>query len=103
MTERNPPAAEPVPVSGKAGIANAAWFLLSDLYDAAERGVFATACDSRSERKLAWRLDELGLARWCGTNWGSHFFAITDAGKALIDREVSELRARLDAKATGAA
>lgn len=80
-------------------IPNAEWLLLSDLYDTAEGGAFARACDSRSDRKLAWSLDKRGLARWCGTNWGSHFFAITDAGKALIDQEVAELSARLAASA----
>jgi hypothetical protein len=76
-------------------ISTAAWLMLDDFYKADKRGVFATACDSRGDRKLAWQLDGLGLARWCGTNWGSHFFAITDEGKAFIDRDARELGKRL--------
>ena len=78
-------------------LTDAQWILLDELYRSSEQGDFATACDG-ADRKLAWRLEEKGLARWCGTNWGSSFFAITDAGKALIDADVKALRARLDAQ-----
>jgi hypothetical protein len=91
-----PPASDP-DGSSQSGIANADALLLDELYEAAENGAFAVACDGRPARKAAWRLDRLGLARWCGTNWGSSFFAITDAGKAHVDAETSALRARLNA------
>lgn len=53
--------------------------LLRELHDSHEHGAFAMACDG-ADRAVAHQLDKAGLARWTGTNWGSSFWTITDAG-----------------------
>lgn len=58
--------------------------LLRELQDADKRGAFATACDGASRLNMARSLEARGYARWCGTNWGSNFYAITDAGRAAL-------------------
>lgn len=58
--------------------------LLSYLYDSFRGGAFAMACDG-GQRPLAHNLEKRGLAEWRGTNWGSSFWSITDAGRELIE------------------
>lgn len=53
--------------------------LLKELADAHERGAFAQACDGE-DRAVAHSLDRQGFAEWHGTNWGSSFWSITEAG-----------------------
>ncbi len=53
--------------------------LLRMLHETHFSGAFAIACDGKL-RASAHRLEELGFAEWKGTNWGSSFYAITDAG-----------------------
>lgn len=63
-----------------------AWLLLLSLRESADAGAFSVACDGET-RKPAHELDDLGLARWCGTNWGSSSWAITDKGRTAIVAE----------------
>ena len=53
--------------------------LLCMLHEIHSSNAFAMACDGNL-RAPAHKLEELGLAEWKGTNWGSSFYAITDAG-----------------------
>jgi hypothetical protein len=53
--------------------------LLLNLADTHNRGGFAMACDG-PDRTHAHSLDKQGFAEWRGTNWGSSFWSITEAG-----------------------
>lgn len=54
--------------------------LLRVLKSGRDTGSFATACDGKENKAAAHELETAGLAEWKGTNWGSSFWAITDAG-----------------------
>jgi hypothetical protein len=66
-------------------LTNDAWRLLLELRESADHGAFAVACDGK-DRKPAHELDGRGFARWCGTNWGSSFWSITEAGRQFITK-----------------
>jgi hypothetical protein len=68
---------------GEGGMTTEEIRVLTYLQDAADRGAFALACDG-SDRAPAHKLDRAGLAEWHGTNWGSSFWSITDAGRAAL-------------------
>lgn len=61
--------------------------LLIELDECKERGAYLS-CDGKSRRAAAWALVDRGLAEWVGTNWGSHFFVITEAGEEALTDQV---------------
>lgn len=65
-----------------------AWLLLLTMRESQDHGAFAVACDGK-DRAQAHELEELKLADWRGTNWGSSFWAITDEGRNYIRSQPS--------------
>lgn len=56
--------------------------LLKELADGHTRGAYQ-ACDGKY-RATAHALEKRGYADWKGSNWGSQFWAITEAGLAAL-------------------
>lgn len=66
------------------------WLLLLTLRECHAHGSFSVACDGK-DRMPAHDLEQRGFVEWKGRLWGSHFWALTDEGRAYIDRHSAAL------------
>ena len=59
--------------------------LLAELKETDDRGTFCMACDG-PVRAIAHEIENLGLADWRGSSWGSQHWAITPSGRAALEQ-----------------